>query len=179
MKTLLAVTRQRHMIYFLLVKRINYHKADRRKFSSGIRFVERAHRACPMRACCCMLKDTCVCVCVCSPSSHVCGGRVVCVFKLNKLSSRYSRIPTSRLEIRDFARTMVRLFAMVNCAKRIANYAITRYFRRNFAHRCQRARFLPVHANGKSSVCKFDDKTSWLSSVSRGDQAGRCTGCDK
>lgn len=130
-KTFSAATT--YMIYFLLVKRINYRKTDRRKSSSGIRFVERAHRACPMRACCCMLKDMHVCV----VHHHACAA-AICVSKLNKLSSRYSRIPTSGLEIRDFARTTARLFAMGNCAKRIANYAIARYFRRNFA-RPQRA----------------------------------------
>lgn len=101
---------------------------------------------------------------VCTPS-HVCGDRVY-VFKPNELSSRYSRFPTSRLEIRDSAGTIFArpLAPMENIAQRESKITLPRrYFRRNFARPFRfRATRSGVNARVESGrmLAKFDDKTS-------------------
>lgn len=121
-----------------------------------------------MRACRCMRVCVCMCLraCVCTPS-HVCGDRVY-VFKPNELSSRYSRFPTSRLEIRDFAGTIfARLLARLeNVAQRDRKLRYRALFWAKFraAFSISRHSLEQKRTSGKwLNVAKFDDKTSLLS----------------
>lgn len=86
------------------------------------------------------------------------------LFKLNKLSSRYSRFSTSRLEIRDSAGERNRSITRDGKYRAKGSRILRYFFRLHFVRLC---RFRSHRFSGKSDVTKFDEKTSSLSLSSR------------
>lgn len=120
---------------------------------------------------------------VCTPS-HVYDW--VYVFKPNELSSRYSRFPTSRLEIRDFAGT---IFARLHSRRGKLRKGIENYVTVVLGRISRGPFYLTSLAQAETyfewkvfECGKFDDKTSLLSlsllSRCKNDGAGRHAGCE-